>query len=398
MFAGKKVVVGITGGIAAYKAADIVSWLKQKQADVQVIMTAAACEFITSLTLQTLSGNPVAVDILAAEQPWPVIHISTVEGADLFVVVPATANYLAKLAYGLADDVLSAASLAVTCPIVVAPAMNVNMYQNLATQKNLVCLKERGIDIIEPGIGRLACGTEGKGRLADIEDIKGKITTYLLPDQTWLGKKVLITAGPTREAIDPVRFISNRSSGRMGYALAAAAQKRGAKVTLVSGPVALNASAGVDLLKVESAAEMQKAVLAVFDEMDIVIKTAAVSDFKAAEPKQKKIKKNNVELTLNLTANPDILKDLGAKKKNQLLIGFAAETNDVINYAKGKLQEKNLDMIIVNDVTLTGAGFDVDTNIVTLLDKYGHEESLPQLAKTKLAEIILDAIGKLPGF
>ncbi len=398
MFAGKKVVVGITGGIAAYKAADIVSWLKQKQADVQVIMTAAACEFITSLTLQTLSGNPVAVDILAAGQPWPVIHISTVEGADLFVVVPATANYLAKLAYGLADDVLSAASLAATCPIVVAPAMNVNMYQNPATQKNLACLKERGIDIIEPGIGRLACGTEGKGRLADIEDIKAKITTYLLPDQTWLGKKVLITAGPTREAIDPVRFISNRSSGRMGYALAAAAQKRGAKVTLVSGPVALNASAGVDLLKVESAAEMQKAVLAVFDEMDIVIKTAAVSDFKAAEPKQKKIKKNNVELTLNLTANPDILKDLGTKKKNQLLIGFAAETNDVINYAKGKLQEKNLDMIIVNDVTLSGAGFDVDTNIVTLLDKYGHEESLPQLAKTKLAEIILDAIGKLPGF
>ncbi len=391
MFAGKKVAFGVTGGIAAYKAAEVVSWLHQNHCHVQVLMTPEACRFITPLTMRTLSGHDVAVEEFAASDNIPIAHISTVSDVDLLVVLPATANIMAKTAHGIADDLLSSAILAAPCPILWAPAMNVHMYENPVTQENIAKLAARGQSFIEPGEGMLACGTLGKGRLADMEIIKEKITSALLPRQDFAGKNILVTAGPTREAIDPVRYITNRSSGKMGYAIAAAAQRRGGRVTLVSGPVHLTAPAGVNLIGVETASEMRQAVLDAYDTADIVIKAAAVADYRPVQAAAHKLKKNAGGLTLLLEENADILKELGNKKSRQILVGFAAETDDMLANAQKKLAEKNLDLIVANDVTKPGAGFDVDTNILTIISRTDCK-SLPQMTKYQAAEAVLDAV------
>lgn len=342
MFAGKKVVLGISGGIAAYKAADVVSWLTKNHAEVHVVMTKHATEFITPLVMQTLSGRPVAVDEFATGFGWQVVHISLVERADLVAVIPATANVLAKIAHGIADDVLTSAILAATCPILLAPAMNVHMYENVATQTNLARLQEMGYELLEPASGRLACGTEGKGRLPDLAVMQEKLTALLLPKQDLVGKKVLVTAGPTQEPIDPVRYLTNRSSGKMGYAIAKAAAARGAQVVLVSGPVVLPAPPNVRLVSVRTAEEMKEAVLAEYEQMDIVIKAAAVADYRVINPSTTKIKKTtqNEQMTLHLERNPDILKLLGRQKKTSDFGGVCCRDRSFIGICCQKITRK----------------------------------------------------------
>jgi len=398
MFTGKKVVVGISGGIAAYKACDIVSWLRQNHAFVRVIMTESACEIVTPLTLQTLSGNVVYTDLFATGSDYKVVHIEAVTDADLFLVLPATGNIMAKMAHGIADEVLSTSLLAAACPVMVAPAMNVHMFENPATQENMATLKKRGCKFIEPAYGHLACGVVAKGRLAELDDIKAAVSAELLKEQDFSGKKILITAGPTREPIDAVRYITNRSSGRMGYAVAAAAQARGAEVILVSGPVNLSAVAGVETINVTTADEMYAAVMQHYADADIVIKAAAVADYKMAQVVDHKMKKSEADLTLQLLPNVDILKTLGQQKTNQILVGFAAETNNVEAYAAKKIKEKNLDMIVANDVSAAGAGFDVDTNIITMLKPDGTKTELPLQSKAAAADAILDEIKTLPAW
>ena len=396
MFTGKKITVGITGGIAAYKAADIVSWLAQQHAMVQVVMTKAACQMISPLTLQALcGGRKVATDLFAMEN-WEYSHIGVVEHADLLLVAPATANMIGKFAHGIADDMLSSAFLAATCSVALAPAMNTHMFAHPAVQENLTLLKTRGCHVIEPEAGHLACGQIGKGRLADTAVIKEAVTRLLCPKRDLLGKKVLITAGPTQEPIDPVRFLSNRSSGKMGYALAEEATARGAEVTLVSGPVQIAAPQNVRLVPVQTADEMAAAVFAAFAETDIAIAAAAVADYKAQQIAPQKIKKENkAGFSLNLIANTDILAALGQKKEKQILIGFAAETENCLENAVKKLHDKNLDMIVANDITKPGAGFDVDTNIITMITKEGVKEALPQMSKRMAATAIFDAIREI---
>jgi phosphopantothenoylcysteine decarboxylase/phosphopantothenate--cysteine ligase len=396
MFANKKITVGITGGIASYKAADIVSWLKQNQAEVQVIMTENACRFITPLTLKTLSGQAVAVDMMSEDSVWNVPHVDCAQ-CDLFVVLPATANILAKLACGLADDLLSSSLLATKAPVLLAPAMHCDMYANPATIRNMTILQERGYLFIAPGFGRLACGALGQGRLADMTLIKEEITGLLLPKQDLLGLKVLITAGPTREMIDPVRYISNCSSGKMGYALALAAKRRGAEVVLVSGPVNLDPPSGVEMVRVESAQQMYDAVWHYYPQCDIVVKSAAVADYRPSAMAGQKLKKS-AAATIELVANQDILASLGADKGQRILVGFAAETENLEQYAALKLKEKNLDLIVANDVTVKGAGFDADTNIITVIDAAGRITSWPQMSKKEAADIIFDSVTKLPRF
>ncbi|MCL2817512.1 MAG: bifunctional phosphopantothenoylcysteine decarboxylase/phosphopantothenate--cysteine ligase CoaBC [Clostridiales bacterium] len=396
MFAGKKITVGITGGIAAYKAAEIVSWLVKNRADTQVAMTSSACRFITPLTMKTLSGKPVAVDIFSEDGGWNVPHID-IAMTDLFLILPATANIIAKAAAGLADDLLSAALLATKAPVLMAPAMHVNMYANAATQANIELLRKRGFRFIEPGEGRLACGSYGKGRLADLEVIKGAIERVLAENDSWNGVRVLVTAGPTREKLDPVRYISNRSSGKMGYALAEAARARGASVTLVSGPVALPAPQGVDLISVENAEEMYQAVWRAYEQTDVVVAAAAVADFRPQEQAARKIKKSAAPESIRLTANSDILASLGREKGGRILVGFAAETENLLQSAKGKLAEKNLDLIVANDVSAPGAGFDCDTNIVTLIDAAATKE-YPKMSKKELAGEILDHLSRMDRF
>lgn len=396
MFANKKITVGITGGIAAYKAADIVSWLKQNQAQVQVIMTENACHFINPLTLKTLSGKMVAVDMMSEDPVWNVPHIDCAQ-SDLFIVLPATANILAKLACGLADDLLSASLLATKAPILLAPAMHCDMYANPATVSNMTVLQERGYLFVAPGFGHLACGAQGQGRLADMAVIKEKITCLLLPKQDLLGMKVLVTAGPTREMIDPVRYISNCSSGKMGYALALAAKKRGAEVVLISGPVNLEPPSGVEVVHVESAEQMYDAVWHYYPQCDIVVKSAAVADYRPSAMAEQKLKKSTAA-TMELIANKDILASLGADRGRRILVGFAAETENLSQYAALKLKEKNLDLIIANDVTAKGAGFDVDTNIITAIDAAGQIENWPQMSKKEAADTIFDSVTRLPRF
>jgi phosphopantothenoylcysteine decarboxylase/phosphopantothenate--cysteine ligase len=393
MIAGKRLTVGITGGIAAYKAADIVSWLSQQGAYVQVVMTEAACRIITPLTLKTLSGRPVACDIFSEEGDFAVPHIDVAE-CDAFIVLPATANILAKAAGGLADDLLSAALLATTAPVIFAPAMNMNMYAHPATRYNIGVLRERGCLFIEPAEGRLACGTVGKGRLPDVETLKSGLMRLLeKPAPLLEGKKVLVTAGPTHEYLDPVRYIGNRSSGKMGYALAAAAAAAGAKVTLISGPTALSAPPGLAIERVLSADEMFDAVWRHYPACDIVIMTAAVADYKPEQLSAQKIKKGR-EQSLTLSANRDILASLGRNKGNKILIGFAAETESLIEQATKKLQEKNLDMIVANNVLTEGAGFDNDTNIVSVIHKAGEVDEWPILQKRELAQRLIEEIAK----
>lgn len=394
MLTGKTIIVGVTGGIAVFKSAQLVSSLRSGGAVVRVVMTRSAQEFIAPLTFSTLSGQPVHTDLFDPSPDGSVQHISLASGADLVVVAPATANILGKVACGIADDLLSTTIMAAACPVLFCPAMNVNMYENKVVQRNISILKELGYQFIEPGTGRLACGAEGRGRLAEIELIYEGIKD-LFWEKDMRGITVLVTAGPTVEPLDPVRYLTNRSSGKMGYALARAAAQRGAGVILVSGPVALAPPAGVEFVPVETAGEMRDAVTGRFSGTDVVIKAAAVADYRPKQAAGLKIKKTYQSLTVELEKNPDILAELGVKKERQTLVGFAAETHDLEQYALRKVKEKNLDLLVANDVTRPGAGFGTDTNIVSLVYPDGGIIPLPVMDKQALAHRILDEVLKI---
>jgi phosphopantothenoylcysteine decarboxylase/phosphopantothenate--cysteine ligase len=389
----KTVVVGITGGIAAYKIADLVSRLYKNGFNVQVVMTEHATRFISPLTLRTLSNNPVLVDMFDDSGTRKVQHIGVAEEADIVVVAPATANIIARMACGMADDLLSTIILATRAPVLIAPSMNTNMYDKQVTQDNIQTLKNRGVLVMEPSEGALACGVTGRGRLPEIESIYDRIIEVLEGRrQDLTGKTILITAGATQEDIDPVRFITNRSSGKMGYALASDAARRGARVLLVSGPTALPDPEGVEVWQVRSAREMNDICQELFEQVDIVIGAAAVADYRPLDYSERKLKKTDDDMVIRLARNPDILEGLGKRKKDQILVGFAAETNDVVQNARQKMYKKNLDLLVANDLTAEGAGFAVDTNIVTLLFKDGTEKNLPCLSKSEVAGIILDTV------
>lgn len=387
----KTIVVGITGGIAAYKIPELVRRLRQGGAEVRVVMTRNAQEFVTPLTFQTVSNNPVISEMFAPFTTAEVAHISLADKADLVVVAPASANAIAKFTHGTADDFLSTMVLATKAPVLLAPAMNVNMYDNPATQKNLRCLFGRGFRTVGPGEGELACGWQGKGRMAEPEEIFRAIETALTP-QDLTNEKILITAGPTQEPIDPVRFISNHSSGKMGYALAAAARMRGAEVMLISGPSPLAPPRGVTCISVQTALEMQAETMKLYRTMDTVIMAAAVGDYRPAERAAQKIKKRAEPHSLLLVRNPDILEEMGKDKAGVFLVGFAAETADLLANAQKKRKAKNLDLLVANDITKPGAGFQLDTNIVTFVFPDGNPEPLPQLSKEEVAHRILDKI------
>lgn len=394
MLTGKCVVVGVTGGIAAYKACEVVSRLKKLNADVRVIMTRNATEFVQPLTFQSLSHNPVSVDTFANIQTWEIEHIALAQRADLFIIAPATANIIGKLACGIADDMLSTTVMATRAPVLIAPAMNTAMLENPATQQNIRTLKSRGMRMIAPGVGMLACGTSGAGRMSEPEQIVAAAVEALRPREDFAGLAVVVTAGPTAEPLDPVRFITNRSSGKMGYALAAAARARGADVTLISGPTALDAPAGVNVVHIRTTQELYDAVMANAG-ADVVIQAAAPADYRAREVSPTKIKRTGETLMVELVPNPDIAAALGERKRaGQTLVGFAAETNDVVANAQGKLRRKSLDLIVANDVTRAGAGFDVDTNIITLIDAESTCE-LPLMTKREAADRILDRVLEL---
>ena len=394
MLSGKCVVVGVTGGIAAYKTCEVVSRLKKLHADVRVIMTKNATEFVSPLTFQSLSHNPVSVDTFANIQTWEIEHIALAQRADVFVIAPATANIIGKLACGIADDMLSTTVMATHAPVLIAPAMNTAMLENAATQQNMRTLSERGMRFIAPGTGMLACGTSGAGRMSEPSQIVDEIVRTLRPREDFAGLSVVVTAGPTAEPLDPVRYITNRSSGKMGYAIAEAAHARGAHVTLISGPTAIQPPKGVDVVRIGTTQELYDAVLGHAD-ADVVIQAAAPADYRAREISPTKIKRTGDSLMIELVPNPDIAAALGARKHpGQTLVGFAAETNNVIENAQGKLKRKSLDLIVANDVTRAGAGFDVDTNIVTLIDGEGMKE-LPMMTKREVADGILDRVAEL---
>lgn len=392
MLKGKCVILGVTGGIAVYKAVELLRLLKKAEATVHVVMTRSACEFVTPLTFQTLSGNPVHTEMFNLITEQEIGHISLADRADLFIIAPATANFIGKLANGIADDLLTTTVMATKAPVLIAPAMNVNMYENRIYQENEAKLLRHGYLFAAPVSGYLACGWEGKGKLQEPAVIIEEAVKAVSP-KDMAGLKVLVTAGPTREPIDPVRYISNHSSGRMGYAIARDAGLRGAEVTLVSGPSEIAAPAGVKLVRVESAAEMQAAVLSVAADFDVIIKAAAVADYRVAEPAGQKLKKKSDRLTLELVKNDDILAELGKRKhERQILVGFAAETENLEANAAAKLATKNLDMIVANDVSLPGAGFNVDTNIVRILRRDGSCETLPLMGKDEVAGVICDRL------
>ena len=397
MLKGKKIVLGVTGGIAVYKAVDLVSRLRKQGCEVRVVMTEHAQQFVTPLTFKEISGNQVAVSMWSSNQEFNVEHIALANWADAFVVAPATANIIAKMAYGLADDLLSTTLLAAQAPIVVCPAMNTGMYENVATQENIAKLQGRGITVMPPAVGKLACGTSGAGRLPEPQEIVEFLNAFFAKREGDLrGLKVLVTAAGTREAIDPVRFVGNRSSGKMGYAVAQMAAERGAEVLLISGPSALSIPANVKAIKVETTNEMLEACLESYDKVDIVIKAAAVADYRPRDVAEQKIKKKTDDaLTVVMDKNPDILKTLGAKKTHQVLVGFAAETQNLLENARDKVVKKNLDMIVANDVTAAGAGFNADTNIVKFLFANGEVRSLEQMPKVDVANCILDEALKI---
>ncbi len=385
----KNILLGVSGGIAAYKAAELVRLLVKAGATVRVVMTRNAQEFITPLTLQSLSGNPVSTDTFDLTQESEIGHIRLADTADLVLIAPATANILAKLAHGLADDLLSTLLLVARAPVVIAPTMNVHMYAHPATQENLKTLQRFGHHIIEPTEGDLACGYEGKGRLAEPAQIV-ECVEATLTKKDMQGEQVIVTAGPNCEPIDPVRFITNRSTGKMGFAMARIAHQRGAEVTLVSGPTALTAPLGVRLCSVRTALEMQQAVLTHYPRATIVVSAAAIADYRPAQIATQKIKKKDGDFSIPLARNPDILAGLGQDKGNRLLVGFATETEEVLQNAERKLHSKNLDMIVANDVTQEGAGFAGDTNLVTLLDRTGQQEPLPLMSKDAVAHAVYD--------
>lgn len=391
MLADSKIVLGITGGIAAYKAAGLTRLLVKQGAAVKVIMTAHAREFITPLTLQTLSGHPVYSDMFAPWQEDGLAHISLADYADILVIAPATANSIGKIACGLADDLLTTTVMATKSPVLLCPAMNANMLAQASVQENMEKLAARGFYLLAPAYGELACKVEGTGRLPEIEDIVEEIET-ILTAKDLTGEKILVTAGPTREPLDPVRFITNYSSGKMGYALAIAAKRRGAEVTLVSGPSALPLPRGMKYIGVSTAVEMRDVVLDNYQQSTVVIKAAAVADYRPAVRAENKIKKRDDTLLLKLERNPDIIAELGKSKGNRLLIGFAMESENLVENAAIKMAKKNMDYIVANLVTKKGAGFQGDTNIVTIMGRDGVIEELPLLDKMQVADRVLDKL------
>ncbi len=394
MLKGRKVVLGITGGIAAYKSAELTRELIKKGAEVKVIMTANATKFITPLTLQTLSGNPVHTDMFSLIEEYEIGHISLADEADILVIAPATANIIGKIASGLADDLLSTTVMATKAPVLICPAMNSNMYTNDIVQDNIRKLGSNNYFFIESAYGELACGSEGYGRLPPLDEIIEGIES-ILTESDLTGEKILITAGPTREPFDPVRYITNRSSGKMGYALATMAKRRGAEVTLISGPSSLPEPFGVKFLKVSSAREMRDTVMNNMEDSTVIIKAAAVADFRPATVSNDKIKKESGLLNLNLERNPDIISEIAEKKGTRILVGFAVETENLIENARNKMLKKNMDLIVANDVTRNGAGFQTDTNIVKILDREGEIDELPIMEKIEVAGRILDKIKAL---
>lgn len=392
MLLGKTIVLGVTGGIACYKAAALCSKLTQAGAKVRVIMTVSATKFVAPLTFQTLSRHDVAIDTFDEKDSSVVSHIDLADSADLVVVAPATANMIAKMANGIADDMLSTTLLATEAPVLVAPAMNVHMYAHPAVVANMSLLRERGVAFVEPGEGQLACGYVGKGRLAEPEEIMAAIQKIVNPSKPLAGKKVIVTAGGTMERIDPVRYITNDSSGKMGYAIAQTAKQMGAQVVLITGKASVPVPTGVEAVAVESTLEMMNAVMARFEDTDIVIKAAAVADYRPANRSDIKIKKNDETMTIELVKNPDILQTLGERKTKQFIVGFAAETNNGEQYAMDKVKRKRCDLLVLNDVTMPGAGFGTDTNIVQIFDSNGLVASLPQMSKQEVAERLLTLV------
>lgn len=392
MLEGKTVILGVTGGIAVYKAVELLRLLTKAGAAVHVVMTKAATEFVTPLTFQTLSGNPVHSELFNLITEQEIGHISLADRADLFIIAPATANFVGKLANGIADDLLTTTVMATKAPLLFAPAMNVNMYENPFYQENEARLKRHGYSFVEPASGWLACGWEGKGKMQEPAGILEEAVNLLTPKDMH-GLKLLVTAGPTREEIDPVRYITNHSSGRMGFAIARAARLRGAEVTLVSGPVSIAPPFGIEPVAVTTAAEMQSAVLAHAGNSDIIIKAAAVADYRPLQRAGQKLKKKNCECDITLAKTADILAELGKlKRPGQTLVGFAAETENLTENALAKLTAKNLDMIVANDVSAEGAGFNGDTNIVRFIRRDGSGEQLPLMPKEKVAEELLDRV------
>ncbi len=389
MLSNFNVLLGVSGGIACYKSCDIVSRLKKLGAGVDVVMTSHATEFVSPLTFETLSARRVVVDMFDTDRQWEVEHISLAKKADICVIAPATANVIAKLADGIADDMLTTTCLALKCPIIIAPAMNTNMYDSPTVRDNLKKLRRRGVIIVDPIEGRLACGDSGKGKMAEPADIINEVIYRLLPKRDYEGKKVLVTAGATRENIDGVRFITNRSSGKMGIEIAKEVVKRGGEVVLVKGLVQVEVPKYINkVISVESTAQMYDAVMANYSDCDMIIKAAAPSDYRPVKEIRQKLKGD--EITLHLVKNPDIAKAVGQVKEHRKLIIFAAETQNLYTYAKDKLVEKNADMVVANDVTEEGAGFDVDTNVVTLIKRNGMRKNYPIYSKSKVAGIILD--------
>jgi phosphopantothenoylcysteine decarboxylase / phosphopantothenate---cysteine ligase len=396
MLTNRNVILGVTGGIAAYKAAELCRELMRRGAAVQVVMTANATRFVSPLTFQALSNQPVITDLFA---PWSqpgIGHISLADRAELVLVAPATANIIGKVANGLADDMLTTLIMATKAPVLFAPAMNVNMFENMIVQENLKKLVRRGYLLVEPAVGELACGWEGKGRLAETADIAEE-AECALSAKDFLGRRVMVTAGPTREPIDPVRYLTNYSSGKMGYAVARVARRRGADTVLISGPTALPPPFGVRFIQVNTAREMYKASLKEAEWADVIIKASAVADYRPLDPVNTKIKKTKGQekLSLELTENPDILSEIGRRKGGRILVGFAAETSDLVKNARTKLKEKKLDLIVANDVTRPGAGFNFDTNIVLIIDQKGKAHRWPRMNKVDVAEKIFDRIQSL---
>lgn len=391
---GKHIVVGVTAGIAAYKAVDLVSRLYKAGAEVKVVMTRNATKFVSPLVFGEISKHKVAVEMFENVQNWNVEHIAYATWADAYVIAPATANMIAKMSNGIADDMLSTQLLATTAPVFVCPAMNSNMYTHPTVQENLTILRGRGVHVLEPDSGLLACGVEGKGRLPDPQKIMDWVDFHLGKTELLQGKTVIVSAGGTQEAIDPVRYITNRSSGKMGYAVALKAAQAGAKTILVSAPTDLAVPIGVERIIVCSATEMKEAIDSHYDSADAVIMAAAVADYRVADVADNKIKKQET-MTLELVKNPDILASLGERKQQQKLIGFAAETQDVITYGKEKVRKKNLDMLVANDVSKLNAGFDVDTNEVTFIYPGDQIVSLPNMSKLDVAERIIQALADL---
>ena len=392
------IVLGVTGGIAAYKACELLRLLQKRGMDVYVVMTKHATQFVAPLTFETLSGHPVAVDTFERPATWEVEHIALAKRADLFLIAPATANIIGKMANGIADDMLSTTVMATKAPVMIAPAMNTGMWENPATQQNIATLIARGVHVVTPATGHLACGDSGAGKLEDVSVICERAIAVLEKKKDLEGLRVLVTAGPTREALDPVRYISNRSSGKMGYAIARAAMERGAQVTLLTGPVAIQPPQGVRVVEFMTTQDLLERALEHAPDQDVIIQSAAPADYRAKEIAPRKMKKQGgADMTIELIENPDVAATLGKNKRaDQIFVGFAAETNDVLEHARGKLVRKNLDMIVANDVTAPGAGFDVNTNIVTLITKEDMT-SLPLLLKDEVADHILDAVIRLRG-